>query len=202
MRFVGNMLFKGLATVLPVGLTIYLVYWLGVTVEGIFRTLITNALPDQYYYPGMGLLAGFILLFFIGLAINAWVFRRLIGLGENLLERIPLVKSVYSTLRDFMDYFYAAQQREEMGNVVMVSFGDARLIGFLTRERPSEMTGLSMMEDMVAVYLPMSYQIGGYTAYLPKSRVEKIDLSVEDAMRMVLTAGLSASESEGKRQLD
>ena len=196
MRFIWNILVKGMAAVLPVGLTIYLVYWLSVMVERIFRTLITATLPDQYYYPGMGLLAGFILLFFVGLAVNAWMFRRVIGLGENLLERIPLVKTVYGTLRDFMDYFSANHQREELKNVVVVSFGDARLIGFLTREQPSRLTGLSTMEDMVSVYLPMSYQIGGYTVYLPKSRIEVIDMTVEDAMRMVLTAGLSVSHAK------
>ena len=142
----------------------------------------------------MGLAAGLVLLFIIGIIVNAWHVRRLFRLGEKFLERIPLVKSVYGALRDFMDYFSSTWQRKDLHNVVKVSFGDANLIGFLTREHLTNMPGLSQSEEMVAVYLPMSYQIGGYTIYLPRSCVEAIDMSFEDAMRMVMTAGLSKSE--------
>jgi len=194
MRHVWNILLKGLAAVLPVGLTLYLVYWLGISIETMLRSVITAIMPEEYYWPGMGLAAGLVLLFIIGIIVNAWLVRHLFRLGEKFLERIPLVKSVYGALRDFMDYFSSTRQRKDLHNVVKVSFGDAHLIGFLTREHLTNMPGLSQSEKMVAVYLPMSYQIGGYTIYLPRSRVEAIDMSFEDAMRMVLTAGLSKSE--------
>ncbi|MFZ3040628.1 MAG: DUF502 domain-containing protein [Thiobacillus sp.] len=133
------------------------------------------------------------LLYFIGLAVNAWVVRRLIHVGENILERIPLVKSVYGTLRDFMDYFSTTQQRRDLKQVVVVSVADTRMLGFITEEHIEDMPGITLPEDIVAVYLPMSYQIGGYTLYLPRSKVEPVDISIEDAMRRILTAGLSKS---------
>jgi uncharacterized membrane protein len=194
MRHVWNILLKGLAAVLPVGLTLYLVYWLSVSIENVLRSVITTLVPEEYYWPGMGFAAGLVLLFIIGIIVNAWLVRHLFRLGEKFLERIPLVKSVYGALRDFMDYFSSTRQRKDLHNVVKVSFGDANLIGFLTREHLTNMPGLSQSEEMVAVYLPMSYQIGGYTIYLPRSCVEAIDMSFEDAMRMVMTAGLSKSE--------
>lgn len=194
MRHVWNILLKGLAAVLPVGLTLYLVYWLSVSIETMLRSVITRLVPEEYYWPGMGFAAGLILLFIIGIVVNAWLVRHLFRLGEKLLERIPLIKSVYGALRDFMDYFSSTRQRKDLKNVVKVSFGDAHLIGFLTREHLNEIPGLSQTDEMVAVYLPMSYQIGGYTIYLPRSRVEAIDMSFEDAMRMVMTAGLSRQE--------
>lgn len=190
MRLIWSTLFKGLAAVLPVGLTVYLVYWLGVTIEGVLRPLIMALLPDRWYWPGMGLIAGMVLLFFIGLAVNAWLVRYLFELGEGLIGRIPVIKSVYSSLRDFMEFFSVPQQRKDLQTVVMVSFGDARLIGFLTAENIRDLPRSASSEEIVAVYLPMSYQIGGYTAYLPRSRVEPLDIPVEDAMRRVLTAGL------------
>jgi uncharacterized membrane protein len=194
MRHAWNILLKGLAAVLPVGLTLYLVYWLSVSIENVLRSVITTLVPEEYYWPGMGFAAGLVLLFIIGIIVNAWLVRHLFRLGEKFLERIPLVKSVYGALRDFMDYFSSTRQRKDLHNVVKVSFGDANLIGFLTREHLTNMPGLSQSEEMVAVYLPMSYQIGGYTIYLPRSCVEAIDMSFEDAMRMVMTAGLSKSE--------
>ena len=123
-----------------------------------------------------GLAAGLVLLFFIGLAVNALIVRRLFQFGERLLERIPLIKSIYSTLRDFMDYFSTTQQRKNLKNVDILSFGEAQLIGFLTQEDIEEVPNTSHSDILVAVYLPMSYNIGGYTVYLLRSCVKRIDM--------------------------
>ena len=193
MRYVWNILLKGLAAVLPVGLTLYLVYWLGVSTERVLHALISTIVPEQYYWPGMGLVAGLVLLFFVGLAVNAWLVRNLLHFGEELLERIPLIKSIYAALRDFIEFFSSARRHKDIKQVVMITIKDTRLIGFLTSERVNDIPGLPADEDIVAVYLPMSYQIGGYTLYLPRTRVEQLDMSIEEAMRRVLMAGLSKS---------
>ncbi len=199
MHYVSKIILKGLAAILPVTLTLYLIYWLSVYTEKILHPVITAVVPEHYYVPGMGLAAGLVLLFLLGLAVNAWVVQRLFRLVEGLLERIPLVKSIYGSLHDFMDYFSSTDQRGGLKQVVMVSFGDAKLLGFLTREKINDLPGLSSeTDDLVAVYLPLSYQIGGYTMYLPRSKVEPIDIGMEDAMRRVLTAELSKSNSGGR----
>lgn len=190
-RAVWNILFKGLAVVLPVGITIYLVYWLGDLIEKILRPLILLAVPEHYYWPGMGLVVGLLMLFFVGLAVNAWIVQRFFRFGERLLKRIPLVKSIYSALSDFMEYFSATQKQKDLKNVVLVTFNHVQLVGFVTNEKVNDIPAFANSKDLVSVYLPMSYQIGGYTIYIPNSQVERIDMSVEDAMRLVLTAGLS-----------
>lgn len=191
MRHIGSVLLKGLVAVLPVGLTLYLIYWLGLSIERILHPIITFVIPERFYLPGMGLAAGIVLLFFIGLGVNAWIVQRLLHLGESLLEKIPLVKSVYGALRDFISYFSSADERGELTQVVMVSIADVQVLGFLTREHVRDIRGAALPSDAVAVYLPMSYQIGGYTVYLPRSRIQPVDMSMEEAMRQVLTAGLS-----------
>ncbi len=195
MSYLWKNVFKGLATVLPVALTLYLIYWLGLNIEKGLHPAITSFVPEEHYLPGMGLVAGVVLLFFIGLAVNAWVVRQLIWLVEKLLERIPLVKSIYGSLHDFMDYFAAGKSRGGLKQVVLVNFGGARLIGFLTRDQIEDIPGLSAPagDDIVAVYMPLSYQIGGYTLYIPRSQIELVNMSMEDAMRRVLTAELSKS---------
>lgn len=194
MRYVWNILLKGLAAILPVSLTLYLIYWLGTSIERVLRPAIVAIVPESYYLPGMGLVAGLVLLFFVGLVVNAWIVQRLLQVGERLLEKIPLIKSVYGALRDFMNYFSASGQRRDLKQVVMISLGETRLLGFVTQERIADLPGVSLPDDVVAVYLPMSYQIGGYTVYVPRSLLEPVDLSIEDAMRRVLTAGLSKTE--------
>jgi uncharacterized membrane protein len=198
MRSIWNILIKGLAAILPVGLTIYLIYWLSVSIEAVLRPVFTAVVPEQYYWPGMGLVAGLVLLFFIGLAVNALIVQRLFQFGERLLERIPLIKSIYNTLRDFMDYFSTTQQRPDLKNVVIVSIGEAQLIGFVTRVDVKDIPNTLHSDVLVAVYLPFSYQIGGYTVYMPRSCVKSIDMSAEDAMRMIITAGLSKSSKAAK----
>lgn len=185
----GRILIKGLVTILPIGLTIYLIYWLGTKTESLLAEPIHWFLPDDQYIPGMGLAAGFVLLFIVGLLVNAFVIRRLLGGIERMVLRVPVVKTVYAALRDVTKLVDHSGRKSDLERVVMVEFGPGRVIGFVTQEHAS-LPGIGTDHDLVAVYLPMSYQIGGYTVYLPRSRIEPTDLTVEAAMRIVLTGGL------------
>jgi uncharacterized membrane protein len=189
MKQIGSILLKGLVTILPIGLTIYFVYWLGVTTEGLLSKPIKLVLGEANYWPGMGLITGFLLLFLVGLAVNAFLVRRLLGIGEELLLRVPVVKTVYSAIRDMTRLVNTDKKKGDLDRVVTVDVGLGRLIGFVTQEHANTL-GIGGGDDLVAVYLPMSYQIGGYTVYLPRSKVTETELTVEQAMRIVLTGGV------------
>jgi uncharacterized membrane protein len=189
MKNVGSILLKGLVTILPIGLTVYFVYWLGITTESVLSTPIKWAVGNEVYWPGMGLVTGFVLLFLIGLAVNAFLVRRVLGIGEELLLRVPVVKTVYSAIRDMTRLVNTEKKKGELDRVVTLDTGFGRLIGFVTQEHANTI-GIGGGDDLVAVYLPMSYQIGGYTIYIPRSRVVETDLTVEQAMRIVLTGGV------------
>ncbi len=193
MQLVWNTFLKGLATVLPTALTLYLIYWLGYSIEWFLPPAIIYIVPERYYLPGMGLLAGLGLVLLIGITVNAWVVRRTFSLGEHLLERIPVIKTIYKALHDFMDFFSTMQQHKDLKQVVLVTFDDIRLLGFLTSDNVIDLPGAPLSEGVVAVYLPMSYQIGGYTVYLSTSRVKSVNMSIEEAMRRIFMAGLSRS---------
>lgn len=189
MKTLGRIVLKGLLTILPIGLTLYFIYWLGVTAESVLSGPLKWLLPPDLYWPGMGLIAGFLLLIFIGLLVNAYIVRRVLEFGESLLLRVPFVKTVFSALRDLTGLMRVGEAGGELQRVVMVDFGPGRLLGFVTQENAS-LPGFGTDEALVAVYLPMSYQIGGYTLYLPRERITPTNLSVEAAMRIVLTGGL------------
>ncbi len=189
MKQIGSILLKGLVTILPIGLTIYFVYWLGVTTEGLLSKPIRLVLGEANYYPGMGLVLGFAVLFLVGLAVNAFLVRKFLGIGEDLLLRVPVVKTVYSAVRDMTRLVNTDKKKGDLDRVVTVDVGLGRLIGFVTQEHANTL-GIGGGDDLVAVYLPMSYQIGGYTVYLPRSKVTETDLTVEQAMRIVLTGGV------------
>ena len=194
MRKVSKAIFTGLAAILPIAITVYILYWLGTSAE---RAL-GNLLPSRLYLPGMGLIAGVVVILLVGLALQAWVFRKLFAYGEHLLKRIPVVKTVYSAARDLIAFFSTSKDKT-MNQVVMVTLGDSslRLIGFVTREDFSAYPAGMAEPGTIAVYFPMSYQVGGFTAMMPRSAVKAIDMSFQDAMRFALTAGMSSEEKEG-----
>ncbi len=200
MKKLGQLLMKGLAALLPVGLTLYIVIWLGSATEALMRSMVTLILPERHYWPGLGLIVGFSVLVMVGLLVNAYLVRWFLDSWERFLERIPLVKTVYGAIRDLVKFLPAGGKRRDLQRVVLATFGEVRLIGFVTREEVPEITAAlaGIQRDtapaddtLVAVYFPMSYQIGGYTLYLPRDKLTTLDIAVEEAMRMVLTGGVS-----------
>jgi len=193
-KFIGRNILTGLVTLLPVVLTVYLLYWLVVSAESFMGGMIRMFLPESMYWPGLGSLAGIMLLFLLGLLMQAYVVQRLFVMGEQLFYRMPLVKTVYRAIRDFFDYFSPAKKRE-FEQVVAVSFGDTgmQVIGFVTQAIPERLPADFRSEDSVLVYLPLSYMIGGYAVLMPRSAVRPLDMSMEEAMRFTLTAGVTGT---------
>jgi uncharacterized membrane protein len=191
MRWLWNTFLKGLAAVLPVTLTIYVVFWLARTAESILGGPLRALLPGGYW-PGLGVTAAFVLIILVGVIVDAYVVRRLFRFGESLLARIPIVKTIFGALKDVSRFLPAGGKARDLKRVVLWRFGTARLIGFVTEEHLNARLFGHGHEDIVAVYFPMSYQIGGYTLYLHKSELEETQLSVEEAMRLVLIGGVSS----------
>jgi uncharacterized membrane protein len=193
LRMLRSALLRGLVVVLPIGFTFWLLWWLGSTAEGALRDVILLVVPPESYVPGMGLVATFVLLIAAGSLFNALLVQHALAAWERLIERIPVVKTIYGASRDFMKLLPAGRRRRDLSRVVLARFGDARIIGFVTRDDASELGIVPGELGLVAVYFPMSYQIGGYTVLVPRAAIEPLDLPVETAMRMVLTGGLSSA---------
>jgi uncharacterized membrane protein len=192
-RQVARTFLSGLAVVLPIVVTIAVLAWLVNATEATLGAIVRLFLPEDLYQPGFGLLVSLGLVFAVGVLMEAVYFRRLMRWFEELLNRIPLVKTVYSAVRDLMSLFSKSGSRS-FSRVVMVKFPgtEAGLIGFVTIE---DFAGLPLKPapETVAVYLPMSYTIGGYTAFLPRAWLTPLDMTLEEAMRFVVTAGMSRS---------
>jgi uncharacterized membrane protein len=185
-----RLFFKGLATIIPIALTLIISLWLAGLAESGVGNLIKWALPEGWYVPGMGFVVGVLIVIAIGLLSQVWLFQKLIEFGEGILDRMPVVKSVYRATKDFVDYF-SGDDGEKFNQVVMVRHPELKisLLGFITRE---DFDSLPFgKEGEVAVYLPLSYQIAGYTIFIPKDWCEPIDMPFEDAVRLILTAAMT-----------
>jgi uncharacterized membrane protein len=199
MRKIWNTMLKGLVTLLPIGLTVYLVYWLAVTAEQLFSRLLKLVIPASAYWPGLGLIAGLLVLYVVGIAVNAYFVRRALRLSDRLFARIPVVKTIYVAIRDFMRFFPSSGQGGDLKRVVLVPFGPGKVIGFVTAESSAAL-GLGGRADAVAVYLPMSYMVGGYTVFVPRESIEPTSLSVEAGMRIALMGGVQGVQAPGTPQ--
>lgn len=196
MKIVSKIFLSGLVAILPLALTINILYWLGSAAESRLGGFIQLVVPLEYYWTGMGLGAGLILVFAIGLLLNALVIRKLFGWGEALLAKVPLVKTLYGSLRDLMK-FVSNSKGKQMGQVVTVKIAepDILVLGFLTNENVS-FIDKNLRPDLVAVYFPLSYQIGGHTVLVPRSAVKPASLPMNEAMRFAITAGMVTGDTK------
>jgi uncharacterized membrane protein len=186
MRRIFSLTLQGLVAVLPLVVTAYLLYW---AISGI-EVLVTPLIPQRIYFPGLGIISGLLLLIATGLLVNFYGIRYLVALMNRLMETIPLVKSIYGTIGDIITVFKLGSNKQVQSVVALNVGNDIQLIGFIT----SEVTGEKLFGDAnkVAVYMPLSYQIGGYTMYVNREQLTPLNISVEEAMRLALTGGAQA----------
>jgi len=192
LRYISKSFLTGLITILPVVLTLYLLYWMVVSAESALGSVIRLVLPDNLYWPGMGSIAGLVVIFLVGVLMHAYVVQRLFAWGEQILYHLPFIKSVYRAIRDFFDYF-SPDKKKEFEQVVAVSIGDTgmKVIGFVSQAIPERLPKEIREEDSILVYLPLSYMIGGYAVLMPRSAVRPLDMNMEEAMRFTLSAGVT-----------
>lgn len=192
MRALRNVLLRGVATVLPVVVTLYLLWWLATTGESLLGAALRAVLPVGVYLPGMGVAAAVVVIFVVGLMADAWLFGGLVRITERALERIPIVKTVFGGMRD-LSAFLTGGGQDRLARVVHVALTpDIGAVGFITRDEVGNLAPPDRRDGRVAVYLPMSYQIGGYTVLVPRECITPLDLPAQEAMRLVLTAGVTA----------
>lgn len=191
-KFISKNIITGLMTILPVVLTIYFLYWMAVSSEAVLGNLLRIVLTEDIYRPGMGVVAGLVVVFIVGLLMHLYVVQRLFSMAEQVFYRVPFIKSVYPVIRDFFDYFSPATKKE-FEQVVSVSIGDTgmQVIGFVTQADNERLPKDFRQDDNVLVYIPLSYMIGGYAILMPRSAVRPLDMNMEEAMRFTLTAGVT-----------
>lgn len=187
--------FRGLITVLPIALTVYLLFiflaWTEALAFGVLRPFVGN-----FYIPGMGLALGVVGIIILGYLVSKRRVRRFMSFVELPFTNIPVVKSIYSSLKSFADYFTPSSSQNKQQVVVLKMPGQPlEVVGLVTRKGVAGLPEGFTQGDRVAVYLPMGYMIGGYTVFVPADWVTPIDMSVEEAMRSSLIAWMARAEA-------
>jgi len=188
LRKLGKLLAQGLVTVLPLIVTIYVLFWLGRKAEGVFGGPLHHVL-GRYYIPGMGLVVGFIVVIVAGALAKHLVTLRMLAWSDSVVRKIPLAKTVYGSVKDLLSLFSGGKKAFSRVVLVKIPGLEHRTLGMVTREDFSEVSGFR--EGLAAVYVPFSYAIGGFTIIAPAADLEPVGLSVEEALRFAVTAGIS-----------
>lgn len=192
MKFLWKTLLRGLSVILPLVATLYLLVWLFESSESMVKRLLTLFIPEEYYVPGMGIVLLLAALFVVGLLMYSWVIRKLVSGVDYLFGKIPLVSSIYSPMRDLMGIL-KGDFASQLGRPVMIQIPGTQMemIGFITARDLGDLPDGMAKEDHVVVFAQWSYQLGGYCFIVPRDSVREIDMRTEDALRWVITAGLS-----------
>jgi uncharacterized membrane protein len=195
MKSVYRYFFRGLITFLPVALTVYLLFLFIAGAESMAVWLI-RPLIGNFYLPGLGLVIGVGLILALGFLVSHPVAARLLSWVELPFTRLPVVKSIYSSLKNFADYFSPSENKPQQQVVVLrVPDHALAIVGLVTRQSTAGLPAPLSDEERVAVYLPMGYMIGGYTVFVPRSWTEPLDMTVEEAMRSSLIAWMASTRS-------
>jgi len=196
MKPIYQYFFRGLITFLPLALTVYVLFLFVTWTEGVAMALIRPVIGD-FYLPGLGIVLGAALIVGLGFLISQPYTARLLSWVELPFTNLPVVKSIYSSLKNFADYFAPHEKDAQQVVLLRMPGGELSTVGLVTRQSMTGLArGLNELEDHVAVYLPMGYMIGGYTVFVPRSWTTPIDMTVEEAMRSALIAFMSSNRSD------
>lgn len=191
LKRINRIFINGIKAFLPAAITLSLCVWLFNNIENFFGRFIKLFLPPEYYIAGMGIVLGVVIIFLLGLMINAFIIKQIYHFLENILKNIPLVKTLYNALLDMFSFFDAQKTGEEQQQkVVVVDTHLGKQLGLITRENLDNLPDAFGDKKNVLVFLPFSYQIGGFMVSMPRNKIECIDMTVDEAIKFVASAGI------------
>jgi uncharacterized membrane protein len=188
MKQILNYFFRGLLFVFPIFATLYVIIMLVNWIDDIFLSILYDWLPIQI--PGLGILTAILVIVLLGFVVTRAISRPLFMYFESLMARIPLVKIIYTALKDFIEAFVGDKKR--FNRPVIVSFTEhVDRVGFITEDDLS----LLGIENRIAVYCPHSYNFSGNLFLVDPSRIKPLDINPSDAMKFAVSAGVTQIET-------
>ncbi|MEH7526546.1 DUF502 domain-containing protein [Bacillus sp. JJ1503] len=184
---------KGIITGVPIILVVYAVYQLFMFLDGLLGNYLKPYFKEDYV-PGIGLFFTLVFITILGWLSNKVFTGTLIRMIERLLEKIPLIKTLYSISKDTIHSFLGENKSFSKVALVTIPGTEMKTIGFITTEDVESF--YHPLKDYVAVYIQQTFQIAGLTVLIPKDQVEIIDVKPEDAMKFVVSGGMTITKEE------
>jgi len=186
MRKITACFLRGLLVFVPAALTIFVFVYVITRLDGILSDLFRVDIP------GLGLAITIGLIFLIGFLASNFAGRWIFGLVDRLFTKLPLIKLVYSSLKDFIGAFAGDKKSFDKPVVVELIAGGPLAVGFITRES-LEVLGLA---EHVAVYFPQSYNFAGSVLLIEARRVRPLAVDSSEAMAFVVSGGVTGAQMQ------
>lgn len=202
LRSLRNIFLAGVAVLLPAGITA----WLFVTLWGFLdrpvRNLIkwigaktgVDAITEVSQWAGLGVVLAILAIFFAGLLAKSFLGRQFLRLTEHIVNKVPLVRSVYTGIKQLSDAVFTSAGKDSFNRAVLVKFmgEDAYAVGFVTGETQGE-AQLLTPERVVNVFVPTTPNpTSGYLLMVPADKLIELHMTVEQALKMVISGGIVA----------
>lgn len=186
-------LIKGILVVVPVAGAIFLIIWIFASLDNalnISQHFLEDEQGHPLYIPGIGLLTVICILILVGFIFTTFVTAPIRQWLSRTINRIPLFNTLYSSIKDFTEAFVGDAKKFNEPVLVQVNEMGLKKIGFLT-QRDLTRVGL---DSEVIVYFPYSYSFAGQVVVVESRFVEKLNMSATDAMKLVVSGGVSGLE--------
>lgn len=196
----------GLLIWIPLGITILIIKLLVDLLDRTILLLPPVWRPDALFgfdIPGLGIFISAIIIFVTGFVLTNFVGHRLIKWGENLLDRIPLVRSIYSAAKQ-VTATILSPDNDTFNEVLLIEYPRKGVwtLCFKTGNSPKSFNQLTGQE-LLTVFVPTTPNpTSGFILFVPKSDIKKLDIDVEDALKLVMSLGVVTPESINKQLED
>jgi len=187
----------GIVVIAPVGLTLWLIWTVAGWVDGMVLPLIPAGYQPQQYIGinlrGVGVIIFLIFTIVVGWIAKGLIGRSMIGFAELLVDRMPVVRSIYSGVKQIAETVFAQSERSfEKACLVQYPRKDIWAIGFISTAAKGEVNKKAETgSDLLSVFVPTTPNpTSGFLLFFPKEDVIELDMSVEDAAKLVISAGL------------
>ena len=181
----------GLLVITPIWGTVLILKTLFVTVDSILGDAVSGIVPAQYNVPGIGIAALVLLIFSTGLLAANFIGGQIVKWWEEWLNRVPVVRGIYSTLKSMTDIL-SFKEKDRFNRVVLIQFpkNGHYCFAFVTGVTRGEIQDISP-DPLLNVYVPTSPNpTSGYFLLVPEKEVMPVDISVEEAMKLIVSGGL------------
>lgn len=176
---------RGLLVIAPTAITIYVVWRVVATIDGALRVSV----------PGLGLVLAAALIALVGFLVSNVVGQSLVTRADAVFARLPLVKLLYTSIRDLVGAFVGQKKMFDRPVAILLPGGMGRMLGFVTREN----VDFGGLDGYLAVYVPQSYNFAGTLILVERSRVEPLDVTSSDLMTFIVSAGVALGGPRGER---
>lgn len=193
---IKNIFLTGLAVIIPIGLTLYILFFIIDVMDGLLKIIPDRYEPDAllgFHIPGLGIIFTVLLIFITGLITKSYLGNVVVRTGEGLFGKIPIVRSIYLAIKQIFNSLFVGKSRS-FRKVVLVEYPRKGLysIGFVTGSAESSFPQISdEQKDHIGVFVPLALTpyTGGFVI-VHQSEVVELDMTVEEAFTLIISAGI------------